>query len=136
MSALGYLSTLPNFVLWLVVMGGIMAAYTLIYTRFVTPYDDLALIRAGNLAAALSLAGAKLGFVIVLVSVATNALSLVDLVIWAIVGLLVQIGAFYLAKILHGELVAEIEKGSVAAGIWLATFNLVAGAVQAACMVY
>lgn len=136
MSILSYLSTLPSFALWLVVMSVIMAAYTVIYTRFVTPFDELALIRAGNLAAALSLAGAKLGFVIVLVSVATHALSLLDLILWSIIGLLVQIGAFFLARLLHGELVAQIEKGSVAAGLWLATFNLVAGLIQAACMVY
>ena len=136
MGVFGYLSTLPSFLLWLAVMSAIMAAYTFVYTRFVTPFDELALIRAGNVAAAVSLTGAKVGFVAVLFSVATSALSVVDLISWSIIGLVVQIAAFYLAKALHGELVVQIEKGSIAAGLWLATFNLVAGLIQAACMVY
>lgn len=133
---LDYLSTLPMFLLWLAVMAALMGAFAVCYSRFVTPLDELKLIREGNVAAALSFTGAKLGFVAVLVVVSSSAASLLDLVIWSAIGLVVQMGAFLLARMLHKDLVAAIERGSVAAGIWLMGFNLTAGLIQAACMIY
>ena len=52
---------LPSFLSYLVVAMLLLTGFLLIYVK-VTPYDEIDLIRKGNVAAAISLSGALLGF--------------------------------------------------------------------------
>mgnify|MGYP003875383087 FL=1 len=54
----------------------VFSGFFFIYLRL-TPYDEFKLIREGNIAAALSLAGALLGFVLTIASSITHADGLV-----------------------------------------------------------
>lgn len=54
-----------------------------IYIRF-TPYDEIGLIREGNLAAAVSLTGALIGFAIPVAIVIAHSVNLVDMAAWAL----------------------------------------------------
>ncbi len=131
-----YLSTLPVFVTWFSVGAALLLVFGSVYLH-VTPWAELRLIRSGNIAAAVSFSGALLGYAIVLGSVLSHATSRGDLVAWGLVGLVVQIAAFFVARILLGSGLRErIEAGQLSSGILLATISLVAGVLNAATMVY
>lgn len=132
---LDYLATLPSFALFLVCALALYGAFLFAYTRL-TPHDEFALIRQGNAAAAISLAGAAIGFTLPLASAIIHSLSLLDMVIWGAVALFVQLLAFVLARILVPNLVEAIEQGSVAQAATVAMVSLCVGILNAACMTY
>ena len=102
----------------------------------VTPHHEMRLIRAGNTAAALSLAGAVLGFTFPLASAVAHAVSFLDFAVWAGVALVVQIVVFLIANTALGGLSRRVDTGDTAAGATLATASLSMGLLNAACMTY
>ena len=76
-----------------------LAAPLEIYVR-VTPHREFALIREGNIAAAFSLGGAVLGFVIPLGAAVRSSVNLADMAIWGLIALAVQIAAFVVVLIM------------------------------------
>ncbi|MNX71029.1 hypothetical protein D3C86_1023290 [compost metagenome] len=56
--------------------------------------------------------------------------------VWAVIGLLVQIFAFYLAKLSMTDLHLKIIEDNVAAGLWSGGIAVVIGILNAACMAY
>jgi putative membrane protein len=130
-----YLETLPNFLAYFGTAVALTALFLLLYT-LVTPHREWQLIRAGNNAAAISLAGASIGFAIPFASVIVQSQNLLDMVVWAIVVLVVQLCAFLVARILKPGLSRRIEAGDTAHGTVLATISLTAGILNAACMTY
>lgn len=130
-----YLSTLPTFLLYFVAAGVLFAAFLTIYLR-VTPYAELALIRQGNVAAAISLVGAMVGFVLPVANVITHSSSLLDMSLWSLVALLVQTIIYFLVSWLLPEFKRGIEQGNLAQAILLAGASVVAGFLNAACMTY
>jgi len=89
----------------------LLVSFTLIYTK-VTPYNEIALIREGNTAAAISLSGALLGFALPLASTVANAVNLLDLALFAVLATVVQLIVFVFARMLMPGLTASIEGGS------------------------
>lgn len=131
-----YLATLPGFLTWFPLCAVLLAGFAAIYIR-VTPWAELRLIRAGNVAAALSFSGAILGYSLVVASVMLHAVSRGDLVVWGIVGLVVQVLAFYVARLLLGEdLPRRMEEGQLSSGIMLASTSVSAGTLNAATMAF
>jgi putative membrane protein len=106
-----------------------------IYLRL-TPYAEMALIRAGNRAAATSLSGALLGYVIALASAIAHSVSLRDMLSWGVAALLVQAVTYLLARMVFRDLAAAIERGEVSAGILVAAMSVAAGILNAASMSY
>jgi putative membrane protein len=130
-----YLTTLPNFLLYFVVSIVLTAIYLRIY-MWVTPYDELGLIRAGNTAAAISLSGAGLGFVIPLASVIAHSFSIVDMLVWGVVAMIIQLLTFLAARWLKPQLVADINAGKPASATSLAGMSTGVGILNAACMTF
>lgn len=128
-----YLATLPNFLLYFAASLALTAAFLLIYTR-VTPYREWALIRAGNNAAAVSLSGAGLGFVLPLASTIAHSVSWLDMVVWGVVAMVVQLATYLLARVLKPELNAAIAEGRTAPAISLAAMSVGVGILNAACL--
>lgn len=126
---------LPAFLLYFAGAIAVTYLFTALYTR-ITPHKELPLIRAGNGAAAVAFAGSLLGFVIPLSSAISNSTYALDALVWAVVALLVQLGAFALVRVLDREVSDKITEGVLAAGVKLATISLAAGLLQAACMTY
>ena len=124
-----------DFLLYLLAAIVLLALFLTIYVR-VTPYRELALIRAGNGAAAASLSGAMLGFIIPLTSAIAHSVALVDMVLWGAVALVVQLIAFFVARALVPSLGADIPAGSVAQGVFVGALSLGVGMLNAACMTY
>lgn len=109
--------------------------FSTIYTRL-TPHEEVELIKAGNISAVVAFLGALIGFSLPLASAAAHSVSLPDYVIWAAIGLLVQVLAFYIAKLTMTDLHLKITEGNVAAGLWSGGIAVVIGTLNAACMAY
>jgi len=128
-----YLATLPNFLVYFVASVALTALFLLIY-MWVTPYREWALIRAGNNAAAISLSGAAIGFILPLASTILNSVNWLDMVVWAIVAMIVQLATYLLARLLKPELNAAIANGTTAPAISLAAMSVSVGILNAACL--
>lgn len=109
------------------------AAFLVLYSNL-TPHREIRLIREGNIAAAVCLTSALLGFVIPLASVIAHSAVIVDVVIWGAIALLVQIGGFLIARMVLPHLPRAIEQGNVSDAIFLAGLSLALGILDAACM--
>ncbi len=133
---LQYFSTLPAFLTWFPIAAALLAAFGWVYHR-VTPWHELNLIREGNLAAAVGYSGALLGYALVLASVMASANSRADLLIWAVIGLLVQLLALGVARLVLGPgLRGRIEAGELASGVLVGVIALAAGIINAATMLH
>jgi putative membrane protein len=131
-----FLATLPNFLAYLgaaiVLLVGLHVA---IYLR-VTPYDEIALIRKNNVAAAISLSGALLGFAMPIANVIAHSDTLLDLAVWGVIAGVVQLLAWMVARVALPRLKEAIEAGLVAPAIFIAALSVTMGLINAACMTY
>ncbi len=122
------------FTLAFLAAGGFALVFTALY-RLVTPHDEGKLIREGNLAAAVALGGAVIGYVIPLASALTQTHSLVEFAAWALLAGLIQIVSFWaVRRIAMPDVSARIERGDVASALFLLTVSVVVGMINAACM--
>ena len=112
------------------------AAALVAVALFIAAYMAVSLIKQGNTAAAISFAGALLGFSLPLASAVINAVSLLDMLVWSAIALVVQLGVFLVVDLLLRQVSRHIEEGNVAAGITLAAASLAIGVINAASMTY
>jgi putative membrane protein len=110
-----------------------VAAFLAIYVR-ITPYREIALIRAGNTAAAVSLSGSLIGFVLPLASAVVNSVNAWDMALWAAIALVVQLLVYFGVRLLMPDIGRHIPEGKIASGIFLGATSLAAGILNAACM--
>ena len=126
-----FISGIPFLLTHLGVSVVMLVVGVLIY-MWITPHDERTLIRKGNVAAAVSLAGAILGLAIPLaVSMAFSA-SVWDIVIWGVVTLVIQIAIFRVIDLWLRDLSTRIEKGEIGTAILLASVKLAVAATNAA----
>lgn len=127
------LNNLPAFAAYFATAVVLLAAFLALYLR-VTPYDELALIREGNSAAAISLAGAMVGYAIpiaVTVAVSHNLLTMVG---WGIVACIVQSLTYLIARLAQPQINQAISQGQIASGLFLASLSLAVGILNAGCI--
>lgn len=126
---------LPAFAIYLVASLSLLALFITIYI-WITPYRELALIREGNVAAAASLSGTILGFTIPVAYSIAQSVNLVDMALWSVISLVVQLLVFFgVTRVLPG-LARDIPAGKIAPGLLLGTLSLATGLLNAACMTY
>ena len=126
-------STLPSFLSYFA--GGVVliAAFLVLYIH-ATPHKEIALIREGNVAASVALVGALLGFVAPLAMVIARSASLVDLLVWGLIALVVQLGGYFVARLVIPGLSPAIAGGKVSDAVFVAGLSLALGILDAACM--
>lgn len=125
-----YLSQLPEF-LAVFAMGALLQAlYWSVYTA-ITPQRELDLIWSGNVAAAVMMGGAMLGYAIPLLAAMASSRELMGLAQWGAVALVVQLAAYLILRVLHRDLTRAIEEGRLSVAIWAATMSVVAGLINA-----
>ena len=124
-------SGLPVFIVHSAVSLALLVAGLFLYIR-ITPHDELALIRAGNTAAALSLGGAMIGLALPLAFSLAASVSFWDLLVWGVVGLIFQLAAFRLVDMVVKDLPRRIEAGEMGAAILLVSFKLATACINAA----
>jgi putative membrane protein len=127
------LATFLNFVAYFIIGGVLTAIFVALYANL-TPQRDIALIRGGNSAAAVALVGALLGFELPLASVIAHSAAIVDLIVWGVIALVVQLGGFLVARMVLPHLPQAIEDGNIADAVFLAGLSLALGILDAACM--
>jgi putative membrane protein len=111
----------------------LFALFQFIYTR-ITPHKEFELIRSGNVAAAIALGGAIIGFAIPASNVIAYSISLLDFVVWAVIAAFVQLLAFLMTSVVLNGTSERIKKGEIAAGIYVAAVAISVGMLNAACM--
>jgi putative membrane protein len=99
---------------------------------WITSHDERALIREGNTAAAVSLAGAILGLAIPLAFCMANSVNIYDIVIWGILTLVIQLATFKIIDIWLRDLSKRIEDGEVGTAILLVSVKLAVASINAA----
>ena len=109
----------------------ILVAGVLLY-MWITPWDEMSLIRAGNTAASISLGGAIIGLALPLAFAMSASVSVYEILIWGPVTLLLQIIAFRIADLVLRDLPARIESGEIGAATLLVSIKLAVAAINAA----
>jgi putative membrane protein len=97
-----------------------------------TPYKDLQLIREGNAAAALSLGGIFVGLALPLAVSLAGSITLLEIVIWAVAIIAVQLAAFRLTDLALRGLPKRIAAGEMAAATFLVSVKVAVAMILAA----
>jgi putative membrane protein len=127
------LHPVANYVVHLVLSGILLMIFFVLYTKF-TPFDEVLLIRQGNTAAAVSLAGALVGFSLTIASSLIHTSNYQEFLAWAGGAMLVQFIAYKITASLLDMSKDQIEANNTAFGSLLAAISLSIGAINAACI--
>ena len=119
-----------NYLLHLATAVALVMAYFVIYTRM-TPYDEVALIRAGNRAAALSLGGTLIGFALPIASALLHTGDYYQFLGWAGGAMLVQLLVFQITTRALNMSKDQIEADNAAFGGLLGAISVSIGLVNA-----
>jgi putative membrane protein len=112
----------------------LLLAITLV--ALITPHKEITLIRQGNKAAGIGMAGALIGLALPINSVISNSVSLVDAAIWAAIAAVMQMLAFGISRAMitrRGP--DQIDAGNESAGWFSAGVAIAVGLVNSAAMV-
>lgn len=123
------IQALSSFFSYLLTAAALLGAFVFLYELF-TPYREFKLIKENNAAAAVTLAGAMLGFTFPLISSIYYTQSLTEMALWAAITGCVQLAVFTVMR----RWAADIEKGRVAPAILLASASIAVGLLNAVCI--
>ena len=99
---------------------------------YITPYDDIALIKVGNTAAAVSLSGAIIGFAVPLAFAMASSITVYEILIWGPVTLLLQLVAYRITDAVLSDLPKRIVEGEIGPAIFLVSIKIAVAAINAA----
>ena len=119
-----------NYVLHIVAAAFLLYAFSLLYT-WTTPFNEMTLIRQGNVAAALTLGGALIGFSMTVASGLVHTDALGAFLGWSAAAAAVQLLTYVLVTRLLHMSKEHIEGNNVAFGVLLAAISISVGAVSA-----
>jgi putative membrane protein len=117
--------------------GGLTVVFLLLGAALyvlLTPHREIALIREGKVAAAMSLGGVLLGLAIPLAISLTASTSLVEIVIWGASTVAVQLLVFRIVDLLLHGLPQRIQEGEMASVTLLVAAKLATAIILAAAM--
>ncbi len=129
-----FVSGFDDFLIQMAATLALFVAGIVIYV-LLTPHKELDLIRDGNPSASVAFAGIVLGLAIPLQACLAHAFDVVEVLVWGVVILLIQLIAFRVVDmVLHG-LPRRIAEGDVAAAIFVFSVKvgvalILAGAVN------
>ncbi len=126
-------TSLFEFLIFFVVAAVLTILFVLIYTR-ITRHNEIDLIKNNSVAASVAFSGSLIGFGLPLASTIINSVTVVEMVLWGIIALVVQVLTYLLIRLPMPRISERIEANEVAAGIWLGSCSLVAGILNAASM--
>lgn len=124
---------LLSYLLYLIGGGVLTIIFSTIYMWF-TPYNEIALIRAGHGAAALSFAGALIGFALTLAACAIYHASFTAFVGWATAAMIVQLLGYVVTSRLIPDLKQQMLNNNIAVGGFVGAIGLALGILNAGCL--
>jgi putative membrane protein len=124
---------LPVLIVQFALTLALLAAGVAVYMA-ITPFHEMRLIRTGNTAAGVVLAGSMIALAIPLAATLATSRFTLDILIWGLVALVLQLLTFVIATLLIRGLRDMIEAGNLAAawllvGVQIAVALLNAGAM-------
>jgi putative membrane protein len=122
-----------NYLFHLLLAAGLFLAFFVIYTK-ITPFDEVLLIRQGNMAAANSLGGALIGFSLTMASALAHTVTYEEFLAWAAGAMLVQLLVFWAATSLLKMAKDQMEANNKAFGTLLGAISISIGAINAGCI--
>lgn len=127
-----------NFASYLGVALLLMAAGIVLFMISTPKLKEISLIAEKNVSAALVLGGKIIGLAIVLGAAAEYSISLFDMVIWGIIGIVSQVIVFILAEVItiRFSIHKAIEDDNRAVGVMLFSLSLAIGWIVAKCLSY
>ena len=118
-----------HFAATLALLAGGVAVYMAI-----TPHNELKLIRAGNIPAAVSFAGMVIGLALPLAASMAASFSFLEVIVWGVFAVIGQIAVFFVVDRLFGDLSRRIEAGEMAPAVVLVGTKLAVAIVGAAAL--
>jgi putative membrane protein len=100
----------------------------------ITPHNELKLIRAGNIPAALSFAGLIVGLALPLSASMAASFTSLEVIVWGIFAVIGQIVVFFVVDRVFGDLSRRIEAGEMAPAVVLVGTKLAVAIVGAAAL--
>lgn len=100
----------------------------------ITPHDEIALVREGNTAAGLSLGAAAIGVAIPIAATLASSHSVIDLGVWGVTALTLQLLVFRAVDLLVKGLAQRITRGEMASAAVLVGIKLGAALITAAAL--
>lgn len=125
------LSGFPILILHFSVTLMMLSVGAVIY-HWITPYHELDLIRGGNVAAAISYAGALIGLALPLGVCMARSVNIWDIIIWGFVTLLIQLIAYRIGDALLRDLPSRIKYGEISAATLIVGIKLAVAVINAA----
>jgi putative membrane protein len=124
------MAVMINYALHLIAAGFLLCVFFQVYT-WATPFDEMTLIRQGNVAAALTLGGAMIGFSMTVASGLVHTEALGSFLGWSAAAAAIQLLTYVLVTRLLHMSKEHIESNNVAFGVLLASISISVGAVSA-----
>ena len=100
----------------------------------ITPHHEMRLIRDGNTAAAVSFGGMIIGLGLPLAVSLANSVTLIDILIWGVMALVIQLITYFAIDALLRGLSKRIEEGQMSSAILLAAAKISVAAITAAAL--
>ncbi len=118
-----------QFAATLVLLGIGMTCYMV-----VTPFNEWRLVQEGNVAAGVVMAGTLVALALPLATTLATSVLVLDIVLWGLVALIIQLLTFVAATALIRGLRGMIEAGNVAAALVLIGIQLAVALINAGAM--
>ena len=127
-----------NFLSYLGVAIGLLIVGVILFTISTPKIKEFKLIAEKNVSAAMLLGGKVMGLAIVLGAAAEYSISLMDMAIWGVIGIVSQIIVFILAEVItiRFSIQNAIEEDNRAVGTMLLSLSLAVGWIVAKCLSY
>ena len=133
---------------WLVVLEAFTNGFPVLISHFVvavlillsgvfiyvktSAWNDLELIRSGNLSASISLGGAFLSLSIPLSASLTASLSVPSIIIWGVTAVIIQLICDRLASLVIGDLSSRIQNNDISAAVFVLGIKLSVAMINSA----
>ena len=129
-----YLVAFPAFAQWLGLSLVLLTAFVMLYVT-VTPPREIALIREGNVSAAVCLSGTVIGFALPLASAMIHGANLIDFLIWGAIAAIVQLAVYVVMRFVFRRMSEDIIDDRMSVAVLAAGMSLAVGILNAAAMV-
>ena len=99
-----------------------------------TPADEIKLIRAGNVAAAVWAGGTGIAMAIPIASAMRFSGTTAEVVVWSLLAAIIQLVAYYAACRIAGKTQQKLESGDMASAVFVAAIQIAIALITAAAL--
>lgn len=131
---MNYYETLPHFFAYFGLLLVLSGLFFSVYIA-ITPHREIKLIREGNTAVSIQLVGTFLGFVFPVSMVVAHSVNLVDVFLWGVIALFVQIITFKSLSLWFKAIEDRLVDNCISSGIFIGGISMAIGILQSVCMI-